>query len=84
VKTKEQLANSKWQSAESSRKPKRGYPLPGSTGSTDETKGLAAIQPTVNRRDAEDDRKMGRNGAMTLLKALARFGFMTKSWGELG
>jgi hypothetical protein len=42
---KEQLANGKWQLAES----KRAYPLPGSTVSTDEIKDLAAIEPTVNR-----------------------------------
>jgi hypothetical protein len=51
---KEQLANSKWQSAEPNPNQNRSgaYPLPGSTVSTDETNDLAAIQPTVNRPKA--------------------------------
>jgi hypothetical protein len=68
-------------------------PLPGSTVATDETKDLAAVQPTVNRREARNvsmgvpaatppHRRHGKiHGAMSLFKALVLFGFMDRKLG---
>jgi hypothetical protein len=67
--SKQQLAISR---TKSNPKPKRGHPLPGSTVSTDETKDLAAIQPTV-----EPARSSWGMAKWQLAKAKEKIGALT-------